>query len=111
MYYNVSDTFVDVVGALDVDWTSLMPTNSRDHQEEKETSDVLQRFNPENVFSKLGISKKYAGAKRTAKVNELLHKTGGELIFSLFPLSLTKISLTAEALQSHIIPITDLKFV
>ena len=74
------DAVLDVVGALDVDWTSLMSASAKPTQTDGETSDVLERFSPANVLARLGVSKQYAGEERTARVNQLLSDTGGELL-------------------------------
>lgn len=69
--------WTDVVGILDVDWQSLMSTNTAMKPKPSSSTDALERFSPANILSRIGISKKYAGQERVDKVQNLLNQHNG----------------------------------
>lgn len=61
-------SLVDVVGILDIDWKSLMPTSK---PTVVVSQDALERFSPANLFRGIGVSKRFAGIEYTARVEQL----------------------------------------
>jgi len=60
-------TKTGIVDALEVDWSSLISTRKK--QTEKSSS-ALSRFSASNIFSRIGVSAKFAGPDLMKEINE-----------------------------------------
>lgn len=61
-----------IVDVLNIDWSHVMQTNRPKHQEK--SGSALQRFWPGQIFSKIGVSRQFAGETLYQKLQDLCNK-------------------------------------